>query len=88
MLDCQNGSDHKNHKSSVHKTHTNHEAISIGSPILHTVHEASKIQHSQSTKDPILTKHNTHHYCSTHEALGKTLRAINNVHENLLNKTS
>jgi hypothetical protein len=88
MLDRQNKSDHEGHKYSAHKTHTNHETLYIGSPILHTIHKASEIQHSQSTKDPILTKHNTHHYYNVHEALGKTLRVINNVHENLLNKTS
>ncbi len=56
--------------------HTNHETLDIWSPILHNVHEAPKISYSQST------------YYSTHEAPRKTLRAINNVHENLLNKAS
>jgi hypothetical protein len=41
MSNHQNGSDHENHKSNAHKTHTNHETIDIGSPILHSVHEAS-----------------------------------------------
>ncbi len=35
-------------KSSAHKTHTNHEAPYIGSPILHNAHKAPKIPCSQT----------------------------------------
>jgi len=83
------------YRFSVHKTtnpmftkHTNHETPDTRSPILHSVHEAPKNQCSKNTRDLVFTKYNTQHYYSTHEAPWKALGAINNVHENLLNKAS